>query len=124
DIDAAPPGPFDGAASLLTFHFIRPEKRVDTLRGIRKRLAPSAPLIVAHISFPQAEPERSRWISRHVAFGGTPPEKAKDAEHAIRTRLTILDPVEEEAQLRSAGFTGIGLFYAGLSFRGWVAYAG
>lgn len=124
DIEAAPSGPFDGAASLLTFHFIAAEKRLPTLRAIRQRLRPGAPLILAHISFPQTEPERSRWISRHVAFGGTPPGKIESAEHAIRTRLTILDPGEEEAQLRSSGFTDVSLFYAGLSFRGWVAYAG
>ena len=41
----------------------------------------------------------------------------------IATRLTILAPEEEEAMLRAAGFTGVSLFYAGLSFRGWVAYA-
>lgn len=124
DTDAAPPGPFDGAASLLTFHFIPHAKRVETLQGLRQRLAQGAPLILAHISFPQAEPERSRWISRHVAFGGTPAENVESAEHAIRTRLSILDPGEEEAQLRSSGFTDVSLFYAGLSFRGWVAYAG
>ena len=27
------------------------------------------------------------------------------------------------AMLRAAGFAGVSLFYAGLSFRGWVAYA-
>ena len=123
EIGAAPPGPFDGAASLLTFHFIARSKRVETLRNVRKRLVPGAPLVLAHISFPQAEPERSRWISRHVAFGGAPEERIESAEHAIRTRLSVLDPEEEEAQLRSAGFGGISLFYAGLSFRGWVACA-
>ena len=42
---------------------------------------------------------------------------------AIGSRLSILSPEAEEAMLREAGFTGISLFYAGLSFRGWVAYA-
>lgn len=122
-IDDAPAGLFDGAVSLLTFHFIAREKRRQTLQGLHARLVHGAPLVLAHISFPQAEPERSRWLSRHVVFGGTAPENEERAKHAMRTRLTILDPAEEEAHLRAAGFDGVSLFYAGLSFRGWVAYA-
>lgn len=78
---------------------------------------------MAHISFPQDEPERSTWIARHVAYAGTPADKAEAAQHAIGTRLSILSPDEEEALLRQAGFGTISLFYAGLSFRGWIAYA-
>jgi tRNA (cmo5U34)-methyltransferase len=37
--------------------------------------------------------------------------------------LTILPPEEEEAMLAEAGFADVTLFYAALSFRGWVAYA-
>ncbi|MBN9220242.1 MAG: class I SAM-dependent methyltransferase [Mesorhizobium sp.] len=125
-IDAAPEGPFDGACSLLTFHFIAREERLPTLRQIRRRLRPGAPFVLAHISFPQAEPERSNWIARHVAFGapqGAGPAQLESARQAIATRLTILDPQEEEAMLRQAGFADVGLFYAGFSFRGWVAYA-
>ena len=44
------------------------------------------------------------------------------ARTAIGTQLTILSPDDEEAMLAEAGFTGTTLFYAGLSFRGWVAY--
>lgn len=123
-IQQAPDGPFDGAVSLLTFHFIAKEDRLETLRQIRSRLKPGAPFVLAHISFPQTEPERAQWIARHVAFGGTAPENAESARQAIGTRLSILAPEEEEALLAQAGFTGTTLFYAGLSFRGWVSYAG
>lgn len=123
----APGGPFDGASCLLTFHFIPREHRLETLRELRRRLRSGAPLVLAHISFPQAEPERSSWIARHVMFGakdGTGPAQLEQAQQAIGTRLTILAPEEEEAMLVAAGFSGVALFYAGLSFRGWVAYAG
>ena len=126
-IDTAPLGPFDGATCILVFHFMTPEQRRDALRQLRRRLKPGAPLVLAHISFPQAEPERSLWIARHVAFGavaGLTPEQTESARLAIGTRLCILDPAEEEALLREAGFTDIALFYAAFSFRGWVAYAG
>lgn len=122
-IDTAPPGPFDGATSLLTFHFIPRDRRLSTLTQIRQRLKQGAPLVVAHISFSPAEPERSLWISRHLAFGGRPGSDLEAGAHAMRTRLSILAPEEEEAMLRDAGFSDVSLFYAGLSFRGWVAYA-
>lgn len=122
-IDAAPEGPFDGAVCLLTFHFIPRDQRLETLGHIRRRLAPDAPFVVAHISFAQSEPERSTWIARHVAFAGTDPAKAENARQAIATRLSVLSPEEDEAMLREAGFSGVSLFYAGLSFRGWVGYA-
>lgn len=125
-VDAAPAGPFDGATSLLIFHFISRDQRRETLRQLHRRLKPGAPLALMHISFPQAEPERSQWIARHVAYGaprGTDPAHLAAAREAIGTRLTILSPEEDEAMLREAGFDGITLFFAGLSFRGWVAYA-
>ena len=123
----APVGPFDAAACLLTLHFVPREERLETLRQIFRRLKPGAPFVVAHISFEQEEPERSLWIARHVAFGapeGSDPADQESARHAIGTRLSVLAPDEEEAMLREAGFDGVSLVYAGLSFRGWVGYAG
>lgn len=63
------------------------------------------------------------WIARHVAFGGTDADNAESAKRAIATKLSILPPEEDEALLREAGFSSVSLFYAGLSFRGWVGYA-
>jgi tRNA (cmo5U34)-methyltransferase len=125
-IEDAPDGPFDGATCILVFHFMTRDQRADTLRQLRRRLKPGAPFVLAHISFPQTEPERSQWIARHVAFGaaaGLSPEQTESARQAIGTRLSILDPAEEEDLLREAGFTDITQFYAAFSFRGWVAYA-
>lgn len=122
----APEAPFDGATSILTFHFIPVAERLETLQQLRRRLKPGAPLVLAHISFAQTEPERSMWIARHVAFGapdGTDPAQLQSSREAIGTRLSILAPEDEEAMLRQAGFSDVALFYAGLSFRGWVAYA-
>jgi len=119
----APAGPFDGAVCLLTLHFVPREQRLATLRAIHARLTPGAPFICAHISFAQTEPERSLWIARHVAFGGAGPAGAESAQRAIGSKLSILSPADDEAMLAQAGFSGVTLFYAGLSFRGWVSYA-
>lgn len=123
-IEDAPQGPFDGAICLLTFHFIPREMRLETLQQIQRRLKPKAPLIIAHHSFPQTEPERTLWISRHLAFDNSQSADPEVAKEAMKTKLSILAPDEEEALLKQAGFSGISLFYAGFSFKGWVAYAG
>ena len=126
-IQAAPEGPFDAATCILTMHFVPREQRLDTLQQLRRRLKPGAPFVLAHISFPQTEPERSLWIARHVAFGspdGVPAAQLESARQAIGTRLSLLAPEEEEELLRQAGFFDVSLFYAAFSFRGWVAYAG
>lgn len=125
-IEDAPEGAFDAALCLLTFHFISREMRLETLQQIQRRLKPKAPLIIAHHSFPQTEPERTLWISRHLAFSHSPPaqaEAAQAAQAAMKTKLSILAPEEEEALLKQAGFCQISLFYAAFSFKGWVAYA-
>lgn len=125
-VDGAPEGPFDAATCLLTLHFLPPEERRRTIIEIRRRLRPGAPLVVAHASFPQGEGERRRWLSRYAAFAtaaGTDAAQTEKARAAIETHLALLSPEEDEAILRAAGFSGVGLFYAGFSFRGWVAYA-
>jgi tRNA (cmo5U34)-methyltransferase len=125
-VDTAPDGPFGAATCILVFHFMTRDQRLDALRQLRRRLKPGAPFVLAHISFPQAEPERSLWIARHVAFGaaaGLTAEQTESARKAIGEKLTILAPTEEESLLREAGFVDITQFYAAFSFRGWVAYA-
>ena len=123
DITAAPEGPFDGAVCLLTMHFVPREQRLSTLVELRRRMRPGAPFVVAHISFSQDEPERSLAIARHVAFGATASTDIDQARHAIGTRLSVLSPQDDEALLNQAGFADVGLFYAALSFRGWLGYA-
>ena len=125
-VDTAPAGPFDAATCLLTLHFVAPEERRHTLRELRRRLRPGAPLVVAHHSVPQDETQRRLWLSRYAAFAvasGVAPEQAERAYEAIGRQLPVLAPEEDEALLREAGFTDVGLFYAGFTFRGWVAYA-
>lgn len=125
-IDVAPDGPFDAATCLLTLHFVAREERQATLAAVRRRLRPGAPLVVAHFSVPRGAGERERWFARYAAFAvasGVAPEQAASAALAIPERLPILAPEEDEALLREAGFADVTLFYVGLAFRGWVAYA-
>lgn len=124
-IDSAPVGPFDAATCLLTLHFIPQDERRRTLAEMHRRLKPGAPLVVAHHSVPQEGGEKAKWLSRYAAFAvasGVPGANAESAIAAINERLPLLSPEQDEALLRDAGFADVALFYAGFTFRGWVAY--
>ncbi len=123
-VDDAPEGPFDGAACLLTLHFLPAEERLRTVREVHRRLRPGAPFVVAHHSFAKANGAGERWLARNAAFSvsnGVPAEQAQKSIPAIRDRLPVLSPDQDVAVLRDAGFQDIELFYAGFTFRGWVA---
>lgn len=124
-IDTAPAGPFDGATCLLVLHFLTAEERLRTLREIRRRLRPGAPLAIAHHSFPQTQGAKDRWLRRYAAFAiasGVPEANARNAIEAIGAKLPLLAPDDDVALLKEAGFDAIELFYAAFTFRGWVAY--
>lgn len=124
-IDDAPEGPFDAATCLLTLHFVALEERRRTVAEVHRRLKPGAPFVVSHFSIPQGEGERTLWLSRYAAFvaaSGVEPDKVANALEAIDRQLHILTPEQDEAILREAGFSNVSLFFAGFTFRGWVAY--
>lgn len=126
-IDDAPDVRFDGASCLLTLHFLDAAQRLHTLRELHRRLQPGAPLVVAHHSVPQDPAGKLRWLQRYAAFAEASGVARADAQRAIEViaeRLPLLAPEQEVALLQEAGFDGVELFYAGFSFKGWVAYAG
>lgn len=122
-VDSAPAGPFDAAVCLLTLHFLPAAERLDTLRHLHRRLKPGGPLVVAHHSFPPQPPERDIWLARYATYSGIAADQMAKAVGAMRDRLPVLSPEHDEALMREAGFGDVSLFYAGLTFRGWVAYA-
>jgi tRNA (cmo5U34)-methyltransferase len=125
-VESAPAGPFDAAVCLLTLHFIAAPERLDALGHLYRRLNPGAPLVVAHHSYPPQPPERDTWLARYAAYGvgsGFPADRMAKTIGAIRDRLPVLSPQDDEALIRQAGFNDVSLFYAALTFRGWVAYA-
>lgn len=122
-VESAPDGPYDGAACLLTLHFLPAPQRLATLRAIRQRLEIDAPLVVAHHSFPNKGADPDRWLGRHAAFSGASAEEAGKRVETMKTRLPVLSPEEDEALLRKAGFAAVELFYAAFTFKGWVCRA-
>lgn len=124
-IDDAPEGPFDGATCLLTLHFLPREERVRTVREVHRRLRFGAPFVIAHHSFPNTGVEQEKWLRRNAALlvsSGFPAAAAENGIAAMKEQLPVLSPAEDEAVLREAGFRDVELFYAGFTFKGWVAY--
>jgi tRNA (cmo5U34)-methyltransferase len=126
-IDDAPAGPFAAATSLLTLHFLPYDQRRHTAAQVRQRLAPGAPFVVAHLSFPQRDAaERELWIGRHVAnliASGIGPGDVDKARSAIATDVPVLSPEEDREVLLEAGFSGVTEFLSAFALRGWVGYA-
>lgn len=119
-------GDFDAATCLLTLHFLGHDERLRTEREIRRRLKPGAPFVAAHGSFPQDPDQRDAWLDRYAAFAvasGFDPVQARGARDAVSASVSMLDPQEDEAILRKAGFTDVTLFYAAFTWRAWAAYA-
>ncbi|WP_367716362.1 class I SAM-dependent methyltransferase [Nitratireductor sp. GISD-1A_MAKvit] len=125
-IEDAPDARFDGASCFLTLHFLPREARLDTMRALRRRLKPGAPLVVAHHSFSIDTAAGERWLRRSARFhaaSGEASNRVMTQIEAMRKSLPALPPEEDEALLAEAGFGDVELFYAAFSFRGWVCRA-
>jgi len=123
--EAAPQGPFDGAACLLTLHFLQRDERLAVLRDIRRGMKPGARLVIAHHSYPEGG-KPVDWLARSTLFADRGVQDVAGASRSAQMmsrQLPILSAVEEEALLEHAGFSEMALFYAAFSFRGWVATA-
>ncbi len=122
-IEDAPLREFDGATCLLTLHFLDRAARLQTLRELFQRLKPGGVLVLAHHSY---APEASlRWLRRCAAFAsanGMVSEQDEVGIAAMAAKLPALSAEDEVALLEAAGFVDVELFYAALSFRGWVAW--
>lgn len=125
-VDAAPDGPFDAAACLLTMHFMPALERRHALQAIHARLRPGSPFVVMHMSVATEADARARWMARDEAFavaGGVPADLARQRREGISVGLSVLAPEQDEALLQEAGFTGVEVFYVAGVFRGWVCRA-
>ncbi len=125
-IEAAPSGPFDGATSLLTLHFLNAGERLETLRKILDRLKSGAPLVAVHSSFPSEQANRDVWLSRYEAFAiasGVEPDRASQARDAVASMSTVFESSVDIQILENAGFTDVTTFYSAFTWSGWIGYA-
>jgi len=126
-IPEAPDGPFDGATCLLTLHFLTDDgAKLEALRAIRQRLKPGAAFILVDLCLDGTAPGYDALRDRYARFAlnsGADPEDVAHTRDRLKAVLHTVPPERDEALLTEAGFTGVHLFYAGLSWRGWTAYA-
>ncbi|MEM7218003.1 MAG: class I SAM-dependent methyltransferase [Pseudomonadota bacterium] len=125
-IESAPTGPFDGATSLLTLHFLEASERIDTVRKIVGRLKPGAPFVAVHTSLPAAQANKDVWWSRYQAFAiasGVDPDRACQAREAVASMPTVYDAHVDIQILEDAGLIGVSTFYSAFTWRGWIGYA-
>ena len=124
-IESAPSGPFDGATSLLTLHFLEARERVETVRKIVGRLKSGAPFVAVHSSLPSAA-NQDTWMSRYEAFAvasGVEPDSARQARDAVASMSTVFESSVDIQILEDAGLTGVTTFYSAFTWSGWIGYA-
>jgi tRNA (cmo5U34)-methyltransferase len=123
----APRGPFDAATSLLTLHFARDDgEKLDTLVALRERLKRGAPFALVDLCMDKNGRDHSLHVDRYRRWAlnaGADPDEVSATVERVKHVINTVSPERDEALLAEAGFGDIGLFYAGLSWRGWVAYA-
>ncbi|KAJ3208856.1 hypothetical protein HDU82_001827 [Entophlyctis luteolus] len=123
----APLEHYAAATCLMTLHMIPDNgEKLETLN----RLHPDAPLVVLDNCLdPQAKDYQLK-LNRYKQFAinsGVPPEIANKITDQVdkqnRERKICISPAREEELFSLSGFKNCELFYAGLSWRGWVMRA-
>lgn len=124
----APSGPYDAATCLLVLGLIADDgSKLATLEAVRGRLKPGAPFILVDQCIDRSAPDAETRLDRYAAYARRSGVAADVAAHA-RDQVAKLDSMvpasRNERLLHDAGFADVEVFYVGMAWRGWVAYAG
>lgn len=123
----APAGPFDAATCILVLGLIPDDgSKLSTLQEVRRRLKAGAPFIVVDQCIDLSAPDAPRRLDRYAKYAlrsGVAIETVANARAAISASTSMVAESRDAALLDEAGFHDIELFYTGLAWRGWVAYA-
>lgn len=126
-IQDAPPDRCDAATCLLTLHFVADDgAKFETLQAVRARLKPGAPFLLVDLCIGKNASDYEVRLARYRQFAldsGAPRDQADSTGKRLRDVLQLVSPERDLALLAEAGFADVDLFYAGHSWRGWVAYA-
>ena len=123
----APLGPFDAATCILVLGLIADDgSKLSTLEEVRRRLKPGAPFILVDqcidLSAPDA-PRRLDHYGNYALRSGVAAETVKNAKAVIGALTSMVPDWRNKELLDQSGFHGAEVFYAGMAWRGWVAYA-
>jgi len=97
-----------------------------TLSEIHRRLEPGAAFVLVDNCLDFASPEADRGLARYMAYArsqGAPEEMLSSLRTELPVKSESIAEARELELLGQAGFRDVELFYAGLSWRGWVAFA-
>lgn len=126
-IPDAPAGPFDSATCLLTLHLISDGgDKLEALKAIRNRLKPGGALAVVDNCYDKSSPDFKKWMDRFVQqarLKGAPEEMLGMVRQGNTEKGESVSPERESELFAEAGFTDVDLYYAALSWRGWIMRA-
>ncbi len=123
----APAGPFDAATCILVLGLIVDDGgKLSLLQETHRRLKSGAPFILVDQCIDLAAPDAGRRLDRYERYAlrsGVPFATAASARTAIAASSNMVPDWRNTQLLEEAGFHGTELFYAGMAWRGWLAYA-
>jgi tRNA (cmo5U34)-methyltransferase len=123
----APAGPFDSVTCLLTLHLISDDgEKLEALRQMHRRLKPGGAFAVVDNCFDRTRPDFARKLGRfieHARRSGVLEDVLTRVATDVETKTESVSAEREIALLAEVGFQDIELYFAGLSWRGWIARA-
>ena len=123
----APAGPFDAATCILVLGLIADDgSKLAMLEEVRRRLKPDAPFILVDQCIDRSAPDVERRLARYANYArrsGVDDDTIAKAKAAVAALESMVPDWRNEELLGEAGFHDVEVFYVGMAWRGWVAYA-
>ena len=123
----APKGPFDAATCILVLGLVPDDGgKLDLLRQARRRLKPGAPLVLVDQCLDRNAPDFPKRLDRYATYAlrsGVDDDVVARARAGVAALDSMVSAQRNEQLLMEAGFARIELFYLGMAWRGWLAYA-
>lgn len=123
----APSGPFDAATCILVLGLIADDgAKLATLQHVHRRLKPGAPIFLVDQCIDLTAPDVELRLDRYAAYArrsGVDAETVVGARSAMRASTSMVPAWRDERLLAEVGFKDVEVFYVGMAWRGWVAYA-
>jgi len=123
----APAGLFDAATCILVLGLIADDgDKLNLLVEAHRRLKPDAPFILVDQCIDRSAPDLERRLARYAKYAlrsNVDAATVANAKTAIGKLESMVPAWRNEELLREAGFHDAEVFYVGMAWRGWVAYA-
>lgn len=124
DVDA---GPFDAATCILVLGLIADDgSKLCLLKEVRRRLRADAPIILVDQCIDRTAPNLQLRLDRYANYArrsGVDSETVAKARAGVAASASVVPDWRDEELLRVAGFRDAEVFYVGMAWRGWIAYA-